>query len=137
MKLIIAGLRDYTPTDAEMDEAVKFALGETYKWGKPSAVTEVVSGKASGVDAAGEAWAKRNNVPVKDFPADWDKHGKAAGPIRNREMAEYGDILVAFWDGNSKGTGSMIKEMNALAKQVYIFKPKTKQADIPKPRTGL
>lgn len=44
------------------------------------------------------------------FPADWDAHGKAAGPIRNREMAQYGDALLLIWDGKSRGSASMLKE---------------------------
>ena len=58
----------------------------------------------------------------KIFTADWDKHGRAAGPIRNREMAEYADFLLAFWDGRSRGTKSMINEMYKLAKPVKIVK---------------
>lgn len=47
-------------------------------------------------------------IPVIHFPANWDKHGKSAGHIRNAEMAKYADALVAFWDGKSKGTKGMI-----------------------------
>ncbi len=61
-----------------------------------------------GADALGERWAKENDIPVKVFPANWDKHGKAAGPIRNKQMAAYGEMLIAFWDGKSSGTGNMI-----------------------------
>lgn len=43
------------------------------------------------------------------FPADWNKHGKAAGPILNAEMAEVADALIAFWDGKSRGTANMIQ----------------------------
>ena len=54
------------------------------------------------------------------FPADWDKHGRAAGPIRNKQMADYADVLIAVWDGKSRGTKNMIDEMNKLMKPVYI-----------------
>jgi hypothetical protein len=56
----------------------------------------------------GEEWAKKNGCPVKLFPADWNTHGTAAGPIRNKQMAEYADGLIAFWDRKSKGTKNMI-----------------------------
>lgn len=83
-------------------------------------VKEVVSGGAQGVDASGEAIAELHGIPVKVFRADWKKHGKAAGPIRNAEMASYADALVAVWDGKSRGTGNMIDTMQTLGKPVYV-----------------
>ena len=103
-KLIIAGCRhfeDYKYLSAHMNLVIP-------PWIK---VTEVVCGKAPGADTLGERWAIANNIPVKEFPADWDKHKRAAGPIRNSEMAEYADALVAFWDGKSTGTKDMIDKM--------------------------
>lgn len=72
----------------------------------------VVCGKARGADTLGERYAKECGFSVQYFPADWEKHGKVAGYIRNTEMAENADALVAFWDGQSRGTRHMI----ALAK---------------------
>lgn len=75
----------------------------------------VVSGTARGVDQAGERWATDNNIPVAQFPADWDEHGRAAGPIRNERMAQYADshtgrgVLLAILDYPSNGTESMIQ----------------------------
>lgn len=71
-------------------------------------ITEVVSGTARGADRLGERYARENNIYVKRYPANWDKHGKAAGYIRNKEMAKYADRLIAFWDFKSKGTRHMI-----------------------------
>ena len=70
---------------------------------------EIVSGTARRADRLGEKYAEEHNIPVKRFPADWDKHGKSAGYKRNEEMAEYGDALVAFWNGQSRGTKHMIE----------------------------
>ena len=50
-------------------------------------------------------------IPIKEFPADWDKFGKSAGYVRNREMAEYCDAAIIIWDGKSKGTKHMIDIM--------------------------
>ena len=47
---------------------------------------------------------------MRVFPADWDKYGKRAGYLRNVQMAEYADALLAFWDGESRGTKNMIDE---------------------------
>lgn len=115
MKLIIAGSRN----TADAADEVGCALWEfelTY------AVAELVSGASGNVDLAGEEWARENNIPVKRFPADWDKHRKAAGPIRNREMAEYADALLAIWDGKSKGTANMILEMHRQSKPVFVWR---------------
>ena len=98
MKVIIAGSR--TISDRESVEAAIKASGFE--------ITEVVCGMARGVDTEGFNWAKDNNIPVKEFHADWEKYGRAAGPIRNKQMAEYADALIAFWDGKSRGTKHMI-----------------------------
>jgi hypothetical protein len=97
MKVIIAGSR--TITDYAL---VEQAVAES---GFP--ITEVVSGRARGVDALGEQWAVRHHVPIRYFPADWAKHDKGAGPIRNQEMAHYADALILVWDGQSRGSAHM------------------------------
>jgi hypothetical protein len=65
---------------------------------------EVVSGGARGVDNIAVTYADTAGLPKKIFPADWDKHGKSAGFIRNSEIVENSDMTLAFWDGQSKGT---------------------------------
>ena len=80
---------------------------------------EVVSGACTGVDQSGEEWAKFYNIPIKQFKPDWDKFGKRAGPIRNSQMAAYGDILLLIWDGRSRGSYNMKTQMQALEKPVY------------------
>ena len=67
-------------------------------------ISLVVSGGAKGADTLGERWAKENNIETLIFPAEWDKHGKKAGFIRNHDIIKNCDICVAFWDGKSKGT---------------------------------
>lgn len=79
----------------------------------------IVSGKARGADSLGEKYANENGLNIMEFPADWDKHGKSAGYKRNLEMAENADALIAFWDGESRGTKHMIdiaKEKNLLTR---------------------
>lgn len=112
MKTIIAGSRDFT-TYAVVAEAMQFFAED---------VTEVVSGGCRGVDQLGEEWASNRNIPVKTFDADWSAHGKAAGPIRNRQMAEYAEALVAIWDGKSVGTKNMIEEAKRRGLQVYVHR---------------
>jgi uncharacterized phage-like protein YoqJ len=83
----------------------------------------VVSGTARGPDKMGERWAAAHNVAVLRMPADWKKHKKAAGPIRNAEMAEACDVAVILWDGESSGTKNMIQNMKKLNKPYYVFLP--------------
>lgn len=69
--------------------------------------TEVVSGGCRGIDREGVSVAGLHDIPISVFPADWKKHGRAAGPIRNKEMACYADSLILIWDGKSRGSNSM------------------------------
>lgn len=105
MKTIIAGGRDFKD-DTLMHNILKNITNIT----EVTEVTEVVCGGAKGADALGKVWAHNNNIPVKMFPAVWDRYGKSAGYTRNVQMADYADCLIAFWDGKSKGTMHMIKE---------------------------
>ena len=84
-------------------------------------ISTVISGCARGIDTVGAEWAADNCIIVKSMPAKWDKHGKSAGYIRNKEMAKEGDKLLAIWDGDSKGTLNMITEMQKLGKPVHIM----------------
>lgn len=99
MKLIIAGSREFTDYPLLKKTLVPIL----------SYITEIVSGTARGADQLGEQFALEHDIPIKKFPADWDKYGKPAGYIRNTQMAEYADALVAFWDGKSAGTNHMIE----------------------------
>ena len=113
MKLIVAGSRV-----GFVARNVFEAIEESPFYGK---ITEIVSGGAKGVDRDGEYFAKCNNLPIKQFIPDWNKYGKSAGMIRNHEMAEYADALVAVWDGKSRGTQHMILDMQKTGKPVHIY----------------
>jgi hypothetical protein len=112
VKTIIAGMRDFT-NYTEVARAIKLS---------GFAISEVVSGLAPGVDHSGEIWAADNEIPVMGFKADWNAHGKAAGPMRNRQMAQYAEALVAVWDGKSRGTKNMIDEANKRGLRIYIHR---------------
>ena len=106
MKTIISGGRNYELTRKDVD----------FIWTLP--ITEVVSGHCnSGADYWGEMWAGNNNIPLKLFPADWEKHGKAAGPIRNRQMAEYAEAVILFPGG--RGTDSMYQEAKRAGLKIF------------------
>lgn len=83
---------------------------------------ELVSGTAHGADRLGEQWAKARGLSVKRFPADWEKYGRGAGYRRNEQMAQYATHLVAFWDGQSKGTAHMIGIARSLNLTVQVVR---------------
>ena len=115
-KVIIAGGRDFNNYALLQEYVDKFL--STY----PSDSIEIVSGNARGADKLGERYAKEHNLPVKLFPANWDKYGKRAGYLRNQEMTDYANMLIAFWDRKSKGTNHMIniaKKAGLIVKVVY------------------
>ena len=112
MKVIVAGSRDLLdyPLVKEAIERSGFTI------------TELVSGGARGVDTLGEKWAKENNIPVKRFPANWNLHGRGAGPIRNREMAEYADACIALALCAGPGTKNMIRTAESHKLLLYVHK---------------
>lgn len=126
MKVIIAGSRDVKDFQlvSQAIEDSKFNI------------TEVVSGTAYGVDKLGERWAIANSIPIKRFPAPWDdlnhpaneigtnsfgkRYWKRAGMVRNRDMADYAEALIAIIKNNSPGTTNMIQEAEERFLQVYV-----------------
>lgn len=111
MKVIIAGSRTIEPPEAFLNDIIKQSGFD---------VREVVSGACpKGIDRAGEEWADRRRIHVERFPARWDRHGNAAGPLRNRDMAKYADALILIWDGQSKGSASMLREAEREGLQIF------------------
>lgn len=111
MITIIAGSRDIT--DLRLLE--KVIVDSKIK------ITEVVCGGARGVDDLGRKWSGNGNrIPLKLFPADWNRFGKSAGYKRNVEMANYANALIALWDGTSRGTKHMINIATQKGLIVYV-----------------
>lgn len=120
MKAIIAGTRYFD--DYGLLCRTLGAWPPSDLQGLPEPITEVVSGCAMGADRLGERWAKERGVPIRIFPAEWAMHGRRAGYVRNSQMAEYADVLVAFWDGKSRGTAMMIDLMKRANKPVVVVR---------------
>ncbi|MFW6226101.1 MAG: SLOG family protein [bacterium] len=80
-----------------------------------------VSGGANGADKLGEKWADENNIKKKIYYPNWKIYGKKAGFIRNKDIIENSDIVVAFWDHKSKGTKHSIDLANKNNKKIFIF----------------
>ncbi len=111
-KVIIAGSRGF-----DNYELLKNSCDNILQY-KPN--VEIVSGGARGADKLGEQYAKERKFSIKQFIPDWNI-GKSAGYLRNVEMAKYGDGLIAFWDGKSKGTGHMIDIANERGLLVRVI----------------
>lgn len=112
MKLAIIGSRDFNNYNL-LEESLKL-----YK----SKINKVISGAARGADSLGEKWANNNKIETLIFPADWEKHGKAAGFIRNEDIIKNCDCCIAFWDGLSKGTAHSISLCEKYGKPYKIIK---------------
>jgi hypothetical protein len=112
-KVIIAGTRtfnDYETLQAYAD----------FKLSRVKDGIEIVSGGARGADALGERYAVERGYALKCFPAEWGAYGRSAGARRNRQMAQYADALIAFWDGSSAGTRIMIDEARRAGLKVAV-----------------
>lgn len=116
MRIIVAGSRDFDDYDLLCEKMDRFV--RRLDKGK----TVILSGGAKGADRLGERWAYENGITVEVYRADWDKYGKAAGMIRNSEMVENASALVAFWDGESRGTADTISKAEQKGLQVRVVK---------------
>ena len=103
MRVAIVGSRGWADIDAI----------KRYIDGLP-ADTVIISGGAAGVDTFAEEFASKRGLEVKIYYPDWNTHGRSAGMIRNGEIVADSDVVVAFWDGLSKGTRNTIdRALNA------------------------
>lgn len=127
MKVIVAGSRSITDVSWISGKLSHLCLDVPYEQDPICYMEELVCGMANGPDLIARTWAiserqgDDEEIKVTEFPADWDKHGKKAGIIRNEEMGNYADALIAFWDGKSRGTKHMIDYMLKLGKEVHVY----------------
>ena len=112
MKLIIAGSRTFT----DYQLLCQTLAPERHR------ITEVIHGGARGADQLGFRWALQHHIRSRCFAAAWERFGKAAGVRRNHQMAQAGDLLIAFWDGQSAGTAHMVQCMRQRGKPVVVIR---------------
>ena len=106
-KVIIAGSRGFSNYKLLKEQCNKYLCEK-----RRTCNIIIVSGHARGADTLGERYAQDEGFALEVYPAQWKKLGKQAGYRRNEQMAEVADALIAFWDGESKGTKHMIDIMN-------------------------
>lgn len=109
MRVLVCGGRDFT--DFKMMERILDVLP----------ITSAIEGGARGADTGYKQYAERRGIPVSSFPAQWDKHGRSAGPIRNKQMLDEGrpELVIAFPGG--KGTRNMIDQAIKAGIEVKII----------------
>lgn len=115
-RVIIAGTRDFKDYEL-LKSYCDYMLSKKVESGEEIVV---LSGGASGADALGEQYAKERGYNILHYPAQWDKYGRRAGPMRNRQMADNADALIAYWDGESRGTKNMIEEAKKRGLMVAV-----------------
>lgn len=115
-RVIIAGTRSFNNYE-QLRDSCNSLLSEKQR----THTVVVISGTARGADQMGERYARERGFQLRRFPADWEQYGKSAGYIRNADMANNADALIAFWDGQSKGTLNMIETAKKKGLAVRII----------------
>lgn len=113
MKVAIVGSRDFD--DYSQLHYVIDRIRLMYK------VDGFVSGGAKGADSFAETYARNCKIPIEVIKPDWNKHGRSAGIIRNGEIIKAADIVLAFWDGESRGTKNSIDRALKAKKPCFVF----------------
>lgn len=127
MRVLVCGSRHFTDEVAVARHLTMAAYGddpiEPGSWLSIPRDLVIVEGGTKGADTLAKEWAIKHNIPFEEYPADWNKHGKAAGPIRNKQMLDEGkpDLVIAFLVPNSKGTKNMIEQAEKAGVPVKII----------------
>ena len=116
-RVLICGGRDFSDRDYLFESLDSFLLNYD--------AIEIVSGHANGADKLGEEYAMLHGYSLKVFKAEWSKYGRAAGPVRNKQMLQYileaNPVIIAFWDRKSRGTKNMIDQGRKAGVEVHVF----------------
>jgi len=115
MKIIIAGSRNFE------DGRLLYEKCDEILREIPKKEIHILLGDASGADYIGHRYAIDRQFSYTTFLADWNKFGIAAGPIRNKEMIKEADMLIAFWDGVSRGTRDVIRKAKKQRIKTFVF----------------
>lgn len=114
MRILICGSRSIT--DPNMVAVAVAASGFQ--------VTHLISGGAAGADTLAERWATANGIPKTIMIPDWEGLGRRAGLVRNSQMLEQAEAVIAIWDSHSRGTLDTIQKAILKNLPLYIHKPK-------------
>ena len=106
MKIAVIGSRNLTVSD--IDKYI------------PVECKEIVSGGARGIDKCAEEYAKKKGLELTVFLPDYEHYGRGAPIVRNKQIVDYADKVIAFWDGSSRGTKSVIDYCEKLGKSCMV-----------------
>jgi hypothetical protein len=112
-RILVCGGRDYA------DQAMLF--GALDMQAEQSRILRIIQGGASGADQLARFWCYSRKVRYDNYPADWNKHGKAAGPIRNQQMLDEGRPTMVFAFSGGRGTADMVRRAKAAGVSVHYF----------------
>ena len=115
IKLAVIGSRTFT--DEKHYEILKKTLDEIHTSNK---IVEIVSGSAIGADSLARRYSLENHIPLVEYKPKWDEYGKSAGFMRNTDIINHCDKVVAFWDGKSHGTKDSIEKAKKYNKPIFI-----------------
>lgn len=87
-------------------------------------ISQIISGGARGADSLAARYAKESSISLLEFIPEWDKYGKTAGFIRNKDIVRASDIIIAFWDGESRGTKHSLDFASSLGKRCIVISSK-------------
>ena len=87
----------------------------------PDGITEIISGGAKGVDTSAREYALTHNIKLTEYLPDYRRYGRAAPLKRNMEIIKNADLVLAFWDGKSKGTKFVIEQCTSLGIPIHIM----------------
>lgn len=120
MRVIVAGTRtlDEEVAFEEISQTFLEIACESPELGEPKGHI-ILSGCSGAVDREAIRFARISNWPCRRYPADWETHGKAAGPIRNEEMAKNADTLILIWNGRSRGSADMKRRAETHGLKIY------------------
>ena len=130
LRIIIAGGRDFDDYPLLRKESLRIVKEVVMKTTGNSVIQKdlvtIVSGAAKGADTLGEQFSREFNLALRQFQANWDRYGRRAGYMRNTDMAKFvaesnvHGVLIAFWDGQSKGTKHMIDTARKMRIETYV-----------------
>jgi len=119
--ITVVGSRDYSDYD-EFYDCMRRVIGEICtRKGVDLNDILIISGGARGADSMAEQFTVDDGLPFLEIPAEWDKYGKSAGMVRNSQLVEKADYVVAFWDGKSRGTADSIAKAQLVGKDHKVF----------------
>jgi hypothetical protein len=126
MRILVCGGRDMSRLDVRnwLERNARDEIAHAPGCHAGLAVEALINGGARGADQGAVDWARANGVRVAVFNADWAKHGKAAGPIRNQRMIDEGkpDVVIAFPGG--RGTADMVFRAEAAGIPIIAARPR-------------